>query len=191
VTWDWVPPSFDSTDPSPIVDGAKIPGDDTQPAWSARLATNAPARCITVRGSDISHMTIMNNARILDALASILCAPGAAMSPPVPTHPEPASDEDLVAFMRWLHTQPRSRKTPWPPFDDPALRDLVPLEFREKLPGITLRIFMDIMKRPGPPGLSGPGSPPRPKRRRPKKPVRKPTPRKPAARRRGRRRRAG
>ena len=191
VTWDWVPPSFDSTDPSPIVDGAKVPGDDTQPAWSARLATNAPARCITARASDISHMVIMNNARILDALASILCAPGAAMSPPVPTQPEPASDEDLVAFMRWLHTQPRRRKTPWPRFDDPALRDLVPLEFREKLPGITLRIVMDIMKRPGPAGLSGPAKPPRPKRRRPKKPARKPTARKPAAKRRGRRRRAG
>jgi len=196
VTWNWIPPSFESTDPTPIVDGDKVPGDDTQPAWSARLATNAPARCITVRASDISHMVIMNNSRILDTLASILCAPGAAMSPPVPTQPEPASDEDLVAFMRWLHTRPR-RKTPWPRFDDPALRDLVPLEFREKLPAIMLRIVMDIMKRPGPPGLSGPAGgapgtrPPGPKRGRPKKPARKPSARKPAAGRRRRRRRAG
>ena len=79
------------------------------------------------------------------------------MNPPVPPPPEPASDEDLVAFMRWLRTQPR-RKTPWPNFDDPARRDLVPLEFREKLPAITLRIIMDIMKRPSPPGLSGPAT---------------------------------
>ena len=77
------------------------------------------------------------------------------MSPPVPPPPEPASDEDLVAFMQWLRTQPR-RKTPWPSFDDPARRDLVPPEFREKLPAITLRIIMDVMKRPAPPGLSGP-----------------------------------
>ncbi len=192
ITWNWVPTSFDSPDPSPIVDGAQVPGDDTQPAWSARLATNAPARCITVKANDISHMVIMNNARTLDALASILCAPGAAMSPPVPPQPQPASDEDLVAFMRWLHTQPR-RKTPGPRFDDPALRDLVPLEFREKLPAITLRIVMDLMKRPGPPGLSGPAGgapgtrPSGPKRGRPKKPAWKPTARKPAAKRRRRR----
>jgi hypothetical protein len=189
VTCDWIPTSFDSTDPSPIVDGAKVPGDGTQPAWSARLATNAPARCITVRASDIGHMFMMNNSRTLEALASILCAPGAAMSLPVPTQPEPASDEDLVAFMRWLHAQ-RRKKASLPRFDDPALRDLVPLELREKLPGIRLRIVMDIMKRPAPPGLSGPARggtrPPRPKRRRPREPARKSSARKPAA---GRRRR--
>lgn len=179
LTWDWVPTSFDSTDPSPIVDGPKGPGDNTQPAWSARLATNAPARCITVKAQDMSHLLIMNNARTLDALGSILCAPGAAMSPSVPPPPEPASDEDLIAFMRWLHKRPR-RKAPSLRFDDPARRDLVPPEFRDKLPGITLRIIMDIMKRPAPPGASGPA----PARRKGSKPrrARKPA-RKPAARR--------
>ena len=169
-----------------------VPGDDTQPAWSARLATNAPARCITVKASDIGHMMIMKNSRILDALGSILCAPGAVMSPPVPPQPEPASDEDLVAFMRWLYTRPRRQRAGLR-FDDPARRDLVPLEFREKLPAITLRIIMDIMKRPAPPGLSGPATgprPPRPKRGPPKERAAKLSARKPAARR-GRRRRAG
>jgi hypothetical protein len=42
VTWDWVPTSFDATDPSPISDVTMVPGDETQPAWSTRLATNAP-----------------------------------------------------------------------------------------------------------------------------------------------------
>ena len=97
------------------------------------------------------------------------------MSPSVPPPPEPASDEDLIAFMRWLHKRPR-RKAPSLRFDDPARRDLVPPEFRDKLPGITLRIIMDIMKRPAPPGVSGPAGggtrtrPARPKRRRPRKP---------------------
>jgi len=190
VTWDWIPTTFDSTDPSPIVNSGDVPGDDTQPAWSARLATNAPARCITVRADNIEHISLMNHSQTLDALASILCAPGAAMNPPVPPQPQPASDEDVIAFMRWLHTQ-RRKKTPWPRFDDPALREMIPDEFREKLPAIKHRIIKDIMKRPGPPGLSGPARPPRPKRRRPKKPARKPTPRKPATRRRGRRRRTG
>jgi hypothetical protein len=194
VTWDWVPTSFDSTDPSPISNGAQVPGDDTQPAWSARLASNAQASCITVRAKDISHMVLMNHSRTLDALAAILGAPGAAMSPRIPPPPEPASDEDLIAFIRWLRKRPR-RKAPWPHFDDPARRDLVPLEFQDKLPGITLRIIMDVMKRPAPPGLFGlAGGAPTTRRkgskpRRPKQPVRKSAARKPAAKR--RRRRAG
>jgi hypothetical protein len=194
ITWSLIPASFDSTDPSPIVDGARVPGDATQPAWSARLATNALARCHTVRASDINHMMIMKHPGVLEALGSILCAPGAAMSPPVPPLPEPASDEVLVAFMRWLRRQ-SGRKTLWPHFDDPARRSLVPPEFRDKLPAITLRIIMDIMKRPAPPGLSGPaggGTPrtrrPGPKRGSPKKAARKPSARKPAARQRRRRR---
>jgi hypothetical protein len=190
VTCDWIPTSFDSTDPSPIVDGDPVPGDDTQPAWSTRLATNAPARCVTVRASDINHIEIMNHARTLEALGTILCPAGGTMSPPVPPKPEPASDEDLVAFMRWLHTERRrKRKTVLPRFDDPALSDLVPPELREKLPGITLRIIRDIMKRPAPPGLSGPGPGPRRrrrKRRRSSPAAPKRTTRKPAARRRRR-----
>ena len=116
------------------------------------------------------------------------------MSPPVPPPLEPASDEDLVAFMRWLHKRSR-RPAPSLRFDDPARSELVPPEFRDKLRAITLRIVMDVMKRPAPPALSTPaGRPPgpRPKRskpRRTKKPARKPTARKSAAKR--RRRRAG
>ena len=191
VTWDWVPTSFDSSDPPPIVDRVKVPGDDTQPAWSARLATNAPARCITVRDTTISHMFIMNHSRTLDALGSLLCAPGAAMNPPVPPPPEPASDEDYIAFLRWLQKGAR-RKGPSLRFDDPARRDQVPPEFRDKLPGITARIVMDIMKRPAPPGVSAPAPATRrkrPKRGRRSKPARKPSARKPSAKR--RRRRAG
>jgi hypothetical protein len=191
VTWDWVPTSFDATDPSPISDVTRVPGDETQPAWSTRLATNAPARCITVRARDIDHVMIMNHSRTLDALAAILGTPGVPMSPRIPPKPEPASDEDLIAFMRWLHKRPR-RKPPWPSYDDLTRGALVPAEFQDKLPGITLRIIRDIMKRPAPAGLSGPAGggtrarPARPKRRGPRKPARKPSARKPAARRRRR-----
>jgi hypothetical protein len=186
VTWDWIQPKFGSTDPTPIVDSGHVPGDGTQPAWSSRLATNAPARCFTVRGSDVEHMYLMKHRGILDALGSILLAPGAAMNPPSPPPPEPASDEDFIAFMRWLHSPGRG-KTEWPRLDDPALPELVPEEFRDKLPAITRRLVMDVMKRPGPPGLSAAlrALRPRPSRRR--KPARKPTRRKAAARRQRRR----
>jgi hypothetical protein len=51
ITWAFIPTNFDSGDPSPIADGAAVPGDNTLPAWSTRLATNAPNRCITVKAS--------------------------------------------------------------------------------------------------------------------------------------------
>ncbi len=182
VTWAWIPTGFNSTSVSPIVDGGNVPGDDTQPAWTARLVTNAPARCITVKASNLSHMFMMNHPQILAALESILCAPGAAMNSPGPMQ-EPASDQDVVEFVRWLRTQ-RKRKTPWPRFDDPALVEVVPLEFKGKLPAIVRRMVMDIMKRPAPPGLTQPAKRPRPKPRPRKKPAGKPDARKPASRRR-------
>lgn len=193
MTWDWIPTSFDATDPSPIVDSVQVPGDDTQPAWSTHLAANDPARCITVRASNVRHMFLMNHSKTLAELESILCAPGAAMSPAVTTQPEPASDEDLIDFMRWLNTQ-RARKK-WPRLDDPKILRLIPPAFREKLPAIAARIMMDLMKRPAPQALSGLADrgtgrrPKRPKPRRPKKPAGKPTRRKPASRRRQPRRR--
>ncbi len=192
LTWDWVPTSFNAKDPPPIVDGPKVPGDDTQPAWSARLATNASTRCVTVRDKTIHHMFIMNDPRTLDALGSILCTPGAAMSLSVRPPIEPASDEDLIAFVRWLQKGSR-RKGPSLRFDDPARADQVPPEFRDKLPGITARFIMDIMKRPAPAALPHPvgGAPkasrPKPTRGRRSKPRRKPSPRRPSGKRRRRR----
>ncbi len=178
-TWDWIQTDFGASDTSPIVDsGVGVPGDDTQPAWSARLVTNAASRCITVKGSDINHMFIMNHAQVLSAFETILCTPGAAMSPPGTAQPEPASDKDVVEFLRWLAKQ-GSRIKRWPRFDDEELLKFIPPEFREKLGGIARRIMMDIMKRPAPKGLSGPAGgatgrkPPGPKGRRPKAPGRK------------------
>jgi hypothetical protein len=70
-TWDWVPP----TDPTPIADGASVPGDGTQPAWTARhvgLASAFPSNVITVKGSDVEHMFTMNSPKTLAALAGVL-----------------------------------------------------------------------------------------------------------------------
>jgi hypothetical protein len=191
VSWDWIPTSFDATDASPIAGTGDVPGDDTQPAWSGHLAWNDPARRITVRASDVNHMFLMNHAKTLAELEAILCAPGAAMSPPATPQPEPASDADLVAFMRWLYTQ-RGRKI-WLRLDDPKILDVIPAEFREKIFSIAARIMMDIFKRPAPPALSRPAAgdtgprPKRPKPRRPRKPGGKAKGRKPTPRRRRRR----
>jgi hypothetical protein len=191
LTWDWIATNFNAADPSPIVDQPPVPGDDTQPAWSARLVTNAPARCITVRASDLSHMFFMNHSETLNAHASILCAPGVAMNVPVTPQPEPASDEDVIAFMRFLREHPPQK--PRMRLDDPALFEMSPLELKDKLPAILRRIMMDVMKRPGPAGLSEPEGgapatrPKGPKRTPPKTPAPKPAAPQPAARRRRRR----
>jgi len=191
VTWDWIHTNFNAMDPTPIVDQPPVPGDDTQPAWSARLVTNAPARCITVRASDLSHMFFMNHSETLNAHASILCAPGVAMNVPATPQPEPASDEDVIAFMRFLREHPPQK--PGMRLDDPALLEMSPLELKDKLPAILRRIMMDVMKRPGPAGLSEPEGgapatrPKGPKRTQPKTPAPKPAVPQPAARRRRRR----
>lgn len=145
LTWDWIPPY----PPSPIFDGASVPGDDTQPAWTARLATNDPARCIAVTASDIQHVFLMSHPQVLDAIGSILCAPGAAMKPAVtpPPAPEPASQEDVFEFLEWLYAH-RKLKKRWPQFGDKALLDSIPPEFRNRLGGIARRIMMDLVRGP-------------------------------------------
>jgi hypothetical protein len=189
-TWDWIPTNFDASDPSPIVDGALLPGDDTQPAWTARLATNA-ARCITVKAHDIEHVFLLNNVSVLAEIQAILCPEGAEVSPSETPQPEPASDDDIVEFLRWLsenHLRIRHLKR----FDHPELQALLPERFSTKLPGIARRFISDVMKRPGPEGLRGPeggagGPGPRaPEGAPPKGPGRQPPARKPEARRRPR-----
>jgi hypothetical protein len=156
VTWNWIQTNFDSADTSPIVDGAPVPGDGTQPAWTARLATNDPSRIITVKGSDIEHICMMNHARVLDAIAAILGVRGAPMSPRAAAQPEPASDKDVVEFLRWLSEHPELVRR-WPRLDDPKLRQFIPRQFKKNIGAIARRIMMDIMKRPAPKGLEGPG----------------------------------
>ncbi len=67
-TWDWVPP----TDPSPIADGASVPGDGTQPAWTARHVGLAGPNVIAVNGADVEHTFTMNSPTTLGALAGVL-----------------------------------------------------------------------------------------------------------------------
>src|SRR5260221_156121 len=65
VKWAWISPVFNPTDPSPIADDGMVPGDGTQPAWSARLATNAAARCIDVKDVLIEHTCMMNHPKVI------------------------------------------------------------------------------------------------------------------------------
>lgn len=70
-TWTCVPPLA----PSPVMNGPGVPGDGTQPAWTARhlgLAASHPSHVITVRGLDAVHEFMMSSPSTLKALASVL-----------------------------------------------------------------------------------------------------------------------
>lgn len=184
ITWAFIPTSFDSGDPSPIVDVGAVPGDNTQPAWSTCLATNAN-RCLTVKASNIDHMFMMNHVSVLAAIQTVLCAQGAAVNPAETPQPEPASDDDMVEFLSFLYEN-RLRVKRWPDLEDPELRKVLPAKFRDKLPSIARRFISDVMKRPGPPGLRGPEGgaadrePRGPEGKPPKEPDRRPAARQPA-----------
>jgi hypothetical protein len=67
-------------DPTPVFDdqpGDKGPGDGTQPAWSARLATLPPDNIHTVKNSTLEHMALMDDSGVRAKLLGLL-RPGVA-----------------------------------------------------------------------------------------------------------------
>jgi hypothetical protein len=156
VTWDWIPHNFDAKGKSPIEDDPGLPGDNTQPAWTACLVTNTD-RCVTVKGSKIDHSFLMNHTGVLEELQRILCPDGGAVSPTETPQPEPASDEEVVDFFEWLSRNILAVRG-IPSFDHPEFRALVATEerFNRRLPNIARRFISDVMKRPGPKGLRPP-----------------------------------
>jgi pimeloyl-ACP methyl ester carboxylesterase len=60
-----------NTTMSPVGNGPSNPGDDTQPAWSARLATLGAKHVVSVKGN-LDHMFIMEENDTQAAIASVL-----------------------------------------------------------------------------------------------------------------------
>jgi hypothetical protein len=169
VWWDWIASNYDAGDSSPIHDGGSLPGDGTQPAWTACLAGNA--RCITVKGSKIDHSFLMNDTGVLNEIQGILCQGGGAVIPTETLEPEPAADDEIVEFLKWLsqhlHTVRRMKR-----FDDPEFRALLRSSgFERRLPNIARRFISDVMKRPGAKGLRPPDDGGQQPRTRPKEPT--------------------
>ena len=164
VTWDWIPSNFDADDDPPIEDDAnRLPGDGTQPGWTTCMVTNA-ARCVTVKGSTIDHAFLMNHTGVLQAIQAILCPEGATVNPRKTREPEPAADEEVVEFFRWLSENlPAIRALKVKSFEDPRFQELLGPARRMRLPSIARRFISDVMMRPGPKGLrpeegdAGPG----------------------------------
>ncbi|MDM0105380.1 hypothetical protein QTH97_10585 [Variovorax sp. J22R24] len=143
-TWKWTPPTL----PSPIDDVSKVPGDDTQPGWSARhvgLASIRPLQVVRVLDPHAEHAFTMNCHATIVELAKILGAqvPAVAASLPV----EIASSEEAFAFVQML--QRKFSKRISAAEARVRLRALIAKKLSiEKQRAIARRIYVDLL---GPP----------------------------------------
>jgi hypothetical protein len=165
VTWNWIDPGFDPLwdGLNPPISDVMGPGDDTQPAWTACLVTNAAARCIDVLDPQVTHVTMMNNASVIQELARILCPPGGALAQNA--LPSSAKKESVRRFLQWLMRHRRRKE--WPPFrrDAPPPQAL-PEDLKKQWPGIVHSLYGDLVRGPVGRHRIEPARPPR----RPKKP---------------------
>jgi hypothetical protein len=148
VTCGWIREQFHPKDGCPIANAkARVPGDDTQPAWTARLASNDPKRCITVRDKDLSHMFLMSNPAALREVARILLGPHAAARViNVRPLPERASQDEFARFRTWMKEYGRGRSTQEP--SDEEILGAMPADIRSDLARTAPSIIEEILKRP-------------------------------------------
>jgi hypothetical protein len=166
VRWGWISPEFDPNGPSPITDTLWVPGDGTQPAWTARLT---PQHAVTVQADGLDHAFMMNNAAVVAKVGEILCAPPA--NPPQGGGGAPGgiSDKDFRDFLKWLYRHRKRIK--WPRFTKDIPPDYFPPKFRKRLPAIMRRLFRDILN--GPRTKKKPRGKKRPEKRKGRKPSRR------------------
>jgi hypothetical protein len=160
IKWQWIAKNFDAKDETPIANvKTLVPGDDTQPAYTARLATNMD-RCFTAKATDIEHLCLMNRDSVLMKIQEILCPEEADRKlPEPPFQPEPASDQEFVDFLKWMLTNwfhLRELKS----FEGPDAKKAVPFN----LPALGRRFLADMMRGTAPNGIDG-RKPPMKKRR--------------------------
>ena len=65
--WQWVP----GAQPT-IVDGALVPGDGVQPAWTARQLGLPIQQVLTAKGPDVKHAVLMSSPSVLAKLGGVL-----------------------------------------------------------------------------------------------------------------------
>ena len=147
IKWDWVAPGYDPSGPSPITDGAPVPGDDTHAAWSARLL-NAGAHTVAVPGPLMWHACEMNHPLIMLALGPILCppAPNPRLRPTVKRRRR-ATDEEVKDLLRWIYEHRDERKR-WPPIEGKSARRVLPPRLRDNFEEVVTRLFTDLVRGP-------------------------------------------
>jgi len=106
-TWGWVQRDFDpDRSGSPITDDPGGPGDDTIPAWSARLASTPADNVRTLKGT-INHMFLMDADETLIELGKLV---GSKLTTQVQIRgalgtgqTDAASPQKTLEFLRDLH----------------------------------------------------------------------------------------
>jgi hypothetical protein len=158
ISCDWIkapkspppkPPPYDPAEEgSPIHNTSEAPGDNTQPAWTARLVSSTnPGRCRTVAGEDLTHMFLMNDRGTLEQLGSILLGAAAAQNAIIRPRKAPtlATDDEVKEFLAWVADFQR-RRAGVLPTDEEIAADM-PESVRQSFPRLGPRIIEDIFKR--------------------------------------------
>lgn len=144
-SWQLVAPGFNpDTDPDPITDHVG-PGDDTIPAWSARLASTPQKNLFTFQG-DLHHMFMMENIKVLAKLQELIGPPLMAFAIDVPpVEHQVASREKALAFLKTIRIPPVMARS------DEEMARHVGQVLRETEPailrGVIRRFMADVLKR--------------------------------------------
>jgi hypothetical protein len=155
-TWAWIDPAFKPwRDKPPITMGPDVPGDDTQPAWTARLVRQQQSEqtdnIITVESDDAEHVFIMTSAKVLEKLAGVLGVPPtvkAEKGKKKTGRPRIASSRKALEFVRAL--QAHFKKRQHAPFKvtGAELQSYLKASWRSLalLKPIARRILIDLVK---------------------------------------------
>ena len=141
--WQWVPP----TDPTPIADSGTVPGDDVQPAWSARLLDllELDGHVLTVKGDTVNHMLTMFSPETLSTIGNVLGV-GTDVLPyikPAIAMPDEAASF-FVSLQSQFHERPRTKT------DKKRLRKYLAQFDNKTLQRIMRRAVISLVQHPGP-----------------------------------------
>ena len=151
IAWGEITTSFNpSTCGSPITDGADVPGDDTQPAWTTRLVTQ-PIEQIKTVPADLHHMFMLDQPEILAAIGGIMALTGPLIlvaedrRKAVPRRPAAASPEQALAVIRGLQAL---RTADRPDVDRETVEAYLEQFPLGTLRAVARRVIQDTLKRP-------------------------------------------
>lgn len=155
-TWDWIETDFDpSLRDTPITAGPDMPGDDTQPAWTARLVRQRESEqtenIINVKSDDAEHVFIMTSAKVLKELARVLGVPAtvkAEKRKKKRVRPRVASSRTAFSFAKTLHAHFKDRQQHLVEIEDAEVLRYLKTRWRSLalLKPIARRILIDLVR---------------------------------------------
>ncbi len=159
ITWKLIDASYNpQISGTRIANDAAVPGDDTQPAWTARLVTQPAAQIVTIR-AELDHAFMMESPEVLAAIGAIMGVPETVLLAVEerreipPRKPQSVSSDEALGIIRGL----QERRTPERPMLDKPTVDAYLEQFPlGKLRAVARRVIQDILKRPNTPREAAP-----------------------------------